>query len=389
MMSTSQEYLKILGALSASIFAQAKPDTIFSDEFCLEIHRFHADAYFYYFAHNQLSDHWKSRFRKQFLYQAIQEKKLHNEKLQLEKELSSCNIRFAWLKGADFAYELYTVPAVRLYGDLDLWFHPEDMQRGLQCLLQNHWIPRKFGSASHHTVPYYRNNVMLEPHYTLPNFPDVTPSDLWKECILQPNGIYRLSPELNLLLIMQHAAGGFWKKVLLHRILADSALLADKFIIHWDKVYSLADQWTLFRPDLLFLAFPEFFPSSLRPAQNVSDKLIREARIFFLQVPFHTEKQDPADPLIQSNKFTREWWKIRFNMLHYEHIKVKYKTSRLWSLQVLILYIQDISYKITAVIRFYMNQSKYYEGIKFMKDQKSLHKSIQAECFAKKNNKKV
>lgn len=106
----------------------------------------------------------------------------------------------------------------------------------------------------------------LEPHFTLPNFNGIPVRELWKECIPIQEGACRhvLPPELNLLLLYRHNNIDFFRKSNLPKLLTDLGFLLKSSRINWEKLARLCRNFRFGTPELLFQAFPEFFPELLR-----------------------------------------------------------------------------------------------------------------------------
>ena len=109
---------------------------------------------------------------------------------------------------------------------------------------------------------HVRGRQRLEPHFTLPNFGDADPRDLWTETGALPGGESQrvLSPELNLLMLARHAAGKSYFHASLANLLTDAAAVMRKERVDFARLRALSGRLRLPYPGDLFAAFPEFFP---------------------------------------------------------------------------------------------------------------------------------
>ena len=127
----------------------------------------------------------------------------------------------------------------------------------------------------------------LERHFTLPNFNGIPVRELWKECIPIQEGACRhvLPPELNLLLLYRHNNIDFFRKSNLPKLLTDLGFLLKSSRINWEKLARLCRNFRFGTPELLFQAFPEFFPEVSRPAEESSAEAARALRSILLATP--------------------------------------------------------------------------------------------------------
>ena len=233
--------------------------------------RFGFEPWFYRYLYRILPE--GKRADDQKIYQARQSEALIRERdlNRLFGVLSAHGLRYAPVKGADLAYRLYPEPALRYYCDWDILFHPDDCERALDVLAGDGWNPPArdtdrqndvLKTSDHHFAPHVRGKRALEPHFTLPNFKDVDPLEIWahtKEC---PGDCGRriLSPELNLLLLTRHAASSSYFHAALPKLLTDAAMILTREKPDFPKLRAISSRWGFPYPGDLFAAFPEFFP---------------------------------------------------------------------------------------------------------------------------------
>ncbi len=187
---------------------------------------------------------------------------------RLKQILTEHQLRFVLIKGADLAYRLYPDAALRQFIDWDIWFYPADDERALTVLAADGWRfselyadPSAKGSP-HHYAPLSRGEYKLESHFTLANFPNVPPETLWEHTVpsIQGNSERVLSPELNLLMLVRHAASRSYFHADLPKLLTDAAVVMRREKVDFARLREMAKRWHLPYPGDLLAAFPEFFP---------------------------------------------------------------------------------------------------------------------------------
>ena len=94
-----------------------------------------------------------------------------------------------------------------------------------------------------------------------------------------------LPPELNLLLLYRHNNIDFFRKSNLPKLLTDLGFLLKSSRINWEKLARLCRNFRFGTPELLFQAFPEFFPEVPRPAEESSAEAARALRSILLAPP--------------------------------------------------------------------------------------------------------
>ena len=216
----------------------------------------------------------KKNMAYQEIYQTRQAKALigARELKRLYGVLASHGLRFAPIKGADLTYRLYPDAALRNFGDWDIWFHPDDCEQALAVLAEDGWeVPENCirdheavrSSGAHHFSPHIRRHHKIEPHFTLANFKEIAPIEMWDYTLDYPDGDGQrvLSPEMNLLMLTRHAATKSYYHAQLPKLLTDAAIIMQKEKVDFDKLHAMAQRWNLPYSGDLLAAFPEFFPS--------------------------------------------------------------------------------------------------------------------------------
>lgn len=210
---------------------------------------------------------------------------------RLYRVLASHDLRFAPIKGADLACRLYPDAALRVFGDWDIWFHPDDCGRALAVLAEDGWKFTELYSnrheaalktARHHFSPHVRGQYTLEPHFTLANFDNIDPYEMWEHTVEYPAGDGQrvLSLEMNLLMLAQHAASQSYYHAQLPKLLADAAMVMREKV-DFSLLRELSARWHLpFSGDLL-AAFSEFFPEDELRMFDADPAKVTEFRAVF------------------------------------------------------------------------------------------------------------
>ena len=235
--------------------------------------RFGMSAWFYRYLLDVLPDAKRTEYQK--LYQGRQVKALlgAQELKRLYCVLAAHGLRFVPIKGADLAYRLYPDTALRVFGDWDIWFHPDDCERALAILAEDGWFPPEhytdshnavIKSANHHFSPHIRGGYALEPHFTLANYAGVDPHEMWEHTMEYPAGDGQrvLTPEMNLLMLARHASSQSYYHAQIPKLLTDAAMVM-KEKLDYTRLHEMASHWRLPYPGDLFAGFPEFFPEEI------------------------------------------------------------------------------------------------------------------------------
>jgi len=253
---------------------------------------FGMEAWFYRYLYDTLPEGKRAEYQK--IYQSLQLKNMISaqELKRLYKKLAASNLRFVPIKGADLAFRLYPDAALRVFGDWDIWFHPDDCERALETLAEDGWkVPKIFTAdheavrmgEGHHFSPHVRGKMMLEPHFTLSRFLDVDPYELWTYTLDYPAGDGQriLSPELNLLMLARHASSFSYYHAQIPKLLTDSAMVM-KENVDYGKLHDMVASWPFPYPGDLLAAFPDFFPPDKIMALGADPVKSQEFRNLFL-----------------------------------------------------------------------------------------------------------
>ena len=154
----------------------------------VQVKSFGMDAWFYRYLLDFLPKEKRVEYRKNYLTRRAKNVIEAQELKQLCRSLAAKGLRFVPIKGADLAYRLYPDAALRVFGDWDIWFHPDDCEGALAALAEDGWkVPECFSSDhesvrmgdAHHFSPHVRGRRVIEPHFTLSRFEGVDVHELW------------------------------------------------------------------------------------------------------------------------------------------------------------------------------------------------------------------
>ena len=230
-------------------------------------------------------------------------------------------IRFAPFKGAYLAAACYPDPALRSKCDLDLLAHPADFDRALGILENDGWHSRYHYSSGHHHPCMFKQKAVLELHFRLPNFAGSAERE-WERFVPEGAGFrHHLPPELELLDLFNHSFHHDWINGA--QMLADCGfLLAHCGIPDWNKVNELAREFEISGPELLFHAFPDFFPEAFMPPGAPADREL--AGLLRKRILFPIDMKDHRDTLVMnsSSRFTLPWWHDRLSGLKPSAVRV-------------------------------------------------------------------
>ena len=231
-------------------------------------------AWLYRFLYDELPEERRVKYRK--VYQLRQAQAVQGEHALriFFGELSAHGLRFAPIKGADLTWRVYPDAALRHGNDWDVWFHPDDCEKALDVLAETGWkAPARYTdqngavvkTGQHHYSPHVRGGFTVEPHFTLSNFRDTDPYDMWNFTAEFPGGGGRhvLTPELNVLMLARHASSKSYYHAQLPKLLTDVAMVMRHDDVDFAKLRALSERWRLPYPGDLLAAFPEFFPADI------------------------------------------------------------------------------------------------------------------------------
>ena len=340
-------------------FAGLPPEQ--QQELCPKMLTAHLCCWCYRQLHDVLPADWRDKFRQSYLYRSAQVARQQKMKEELFALFESAKIRFAPIKGADLAFELYETPVLRYFCDLDILIHPEDCPRVLAVLQEAQWqeLPGHAVISSHHHYPLrQKNKVALEAHKTLPNFGNIPPAEIWKHIhpIAPGSHQHRLTPELRLILLFRHALNHCEESVC--KMLLDAAHILKQSPVNMENMQQLAQQWQLPYPGHFLAAVPEFFPEEI--IQKTGSP--REAAALFRQF-FDDASACNAVPHFQAvmsqNIWSRKWWKKRWSGLSPEGIRNKYLLPKQGAYgRLLKAYSRDVPLKLGQALRYLFHRDR-------------------------------
>jgi hypothetical protein len=206
----------------------------------------------------------ESRIRLQSCFLEIQKSNLRltAELIRILKELEANSIPVICLRGPVLAELLYHHPALRLYSDLDLLIHQEDLGRARHLLgkmgYQRDYLgtPRqeeiylKWQCEDHHThddsgVPVELHWNVLPRHYRFHFHLDRAWQEIQKVSV-QGYSCPTLRPEEYLLILCTHAHKHGWNR--LNQIADLAQLIRDNPDLPWESIYREAGQSDGLRP---------------------------------------------------------------------------------------------------------------------------------------------
>ena len=294
---------------------------------CPEMLTVHLCCWCYRMLHDVLPANVRNQFRTNYLYRSTKVTQQQKMKEELFALLEEKQIRFAPLKGADLAFELYQEPVLRYFCDLDILIHPEDTTRALEELTRAQWLEITQNSQNknhHHFTVRKKQHVALEPHKTLPNFSHVPISEIWMHIHpVKPGSFqHRLEPELRLQLLLRHANNHYSES--LYKILLDAAHILQSGAVNFTKSAELAAKWDMPYPGHFLAAFPDFFPPELIQQAGGSPDVAALYRKLF-EHAVECSKISHHHQVASENILKLIWWKKRFSGLAPIVIRNKYQ----------------------------------------------------------------
>lgn len=367
-MSRLSEYISILGKL---FYSQPPELTQFWHDlpeesrqaFLAGIQREKFTSFLLYRLNSGLSQELQDKYRATQM--GLLQRAMRNEYAlkPLFADFDKAGLRFACLKGIDLAYRIYPSPSLRPFGDWDILFHIEDLEKAQALLRSKGWqdvVHKVHGPGEHHDSPLVKDGYFLEPHYTLSCFGQSHTHDIWEHCLPYPGYQNRfvLSPELNLLLIARHASEDKYRTIGITKLLLDTAFLLQKENLDWQRLKLLCQEMHLPYAGNLFAAFPEFFPQDLVAAMDASPEQANAYRQIF-------EKRDEfmkittAEFMMNNEaRFTSRWFLQIFNVFHPKNLRYKYHIRDNGKLKLLGAYFRETGSKIGKLTHYIFCRNK-------------------------------
>ncbi len=234
------------------------------EDFCRQAQNNGAGTIYYYYLKDKLPLPYRDTFRNAWQSDCIYMMKQEMGFQTICRKLESEKIRFAPFKGADLSFSVYPDPALRTFCDWDILLHPDDCEKAQELLNQDGWLPKYVYDGRHYGHHYHarsKGEFHLEPHWTLPSFRDVAPADFWQyiKPAAENSSRHRLSPELNIIMLMRHASSQFYTHLHWLRLFTDLSFSVRQTPPDMELLSSMAKQWNFPNPRNFLGAFPEFF----------------------------------------------------------------------------------------------------------------------------------
>lgn len=311
---------------------------------------------FYYRLHDLLPLPVLTEFGAIWKSNAAQAIRQQHELNCLKSFFKKNTIRYLPIKGADLLERIYPTPALRSMADLDILIHAEDCEHAVRVLKQAGWRQGEW-EADHHLPAFYKNSVALELHHDLPGFHTEDYTILWEEFLPTDKEYeYRLSPELNWLMLFFHSCNHHWQNG--GRLLLDLLFLDKNHCCSREEYDRLCRKFRLTGSDWLLAAFPELFADSSLwrkefESSKVSGKLIQEFRILFLETPFRAG-HIPEKVWMMGKCFSIEWWNERRKNLSVKALSFKYRQKGFKRNRYPFWLLFDISQKLKESFVFFL-----------------------------------
>lgn len=242
--------------------------------------------------------------------------------------LESEKVRFCPIKGIDLAFRVYPSPSLRPYGDWDILFHPEDIDRVRHLMMERGWeeVVHKDAKSGHHYSPLVKGRFFMEPHWTLSCFYGADALRIWDYMLPQKEGGFRytLSPELNLLLIARHASEWNYREVALSKLLLDAAMVIRHDDVDWRKLREIARELNQPYAGNLFAAFPEFFPKEMVERMEAEPEQCGAYREIFAHRGEFKKVEAKEVMMEEDNRFSLQWFKRALAVFHPKNLRYKY-----------------------------------------------------------------
>ena len=277
---------------------------------------------------------------------------------KLYAELEAEKLRFAPMKGIDLAFRIYPIPSFRSFGDWDIFFHPDDIDRALRYLRATGWVELYDKSKwdSHHYSPMRKDSFMLEPHWTLSCCEKSAPLQIWQFIVPSAPGrsLHYLCPELQLMLLARHVSEYHYWGCSFAKLLLDAAFVMRHDKIDWNRQRRICAELQQPYSGNLFAAFPDFFPAETiqemqgAPEQVNAYRTLFEERESFCEIP-RTEVY-----MSLPDRFSPFWFLHAIRILFSrKNLRMKYHLpERGGRLMFWAAYCKEIWHKISSFVRY-------------------------------------
>jgi len=300
--------------------------------------------------------------------QAAMLRALRNEaslKSLYERFEKAC-IRFIPLKGIDLAYRIYPTPTLRPFGDWDIFFHPEDLNRARKLLLSEGWkeLLTQSKDLHHHTSPLTRGPHFLEPHWTFPCCMEASPEIIWENSLAANGSSCRrvLSPEQNVLLSARHAAEDLYRLANPTKLLLDVAYVIVRSGIDWERLRRVSQEMHQPYPGDLLAAFAEFFPQKmLLEMRGDAGKASAFRKAFTMRKV--ALQATAAEVLMQEDdRFSCKWFRRILRIFWPKNLRQKYHLpEQRASLELITCYCREVSGKCRKFINVLRRRNLHFE----------------------------
>ncbi len=311
-------------------------------------------AIYYYFLKDQLPSPYQEIFRNAWQGDCVYMMKQEMGFRTVCRKLEAKNIRFAPFKGADLAFNVYPDPALRTFGDWDLLFHPEDCDKAHELLNQDGWTPEYVYDGKHYGHHYHarsKGEFHLEPHWTLPSFGGIAPSDIWQYInpVAENRSMHKLSPELNIIMQQRHSASQSYTHLHWIRLFTDLSFSIRLSPPDIELLCGMAKRWNFPNPRNFLGAFPEFFNEPLS-CDTEKSKMWRN--IFLSQKEFDNAN-DAEWEMNSPEAYSFSW--IRKNIVSFwkRTLSTREQTGK----NIFAVLYAEVKLKVTGLFRFTLQRN--------------------------------
>lgn len=349
MNTDSNDSLQAVIATLGDYFSNS--ENYFSIEKAELLERNHLGA-FAYWSFQKSEINLPASFSKEFRVASSRQFAQQCEAGRLFSLLEDAMIPFVPIKGADLAFRIYPEAALRPFVDWDIWVQPHDLKRFLDFLKKEGWICPAEAYSDHHAGVRSKDKFHIEPHFSLPNFPDIATEDLWQltRPVAGKKAQRELSPELNLIMLFQHNAICHFQSTHVVKLLLDTEFLLRHSPVDWALVAKYTGKWKLPHPGMLFDAFPEFFKVRCNSGVNFPRNAVSALRDLLLN-PQHFADESSLLNLNDARFGSFNW--LKKHIKHYSVGNLSWRYPLLKKHKALYLYFlsKDVIDKVVLLLR--------------------------------------